>query len=339
MRIAVIGAGAVGGTLAALLDRAGHKVVVTARGEHLAAIMLDGLQLAGAWGSHTARVVARETVMRSADLTIVSTKAADAAAALRESAHAIAANPVVIVQNGLAALTAARVELPRTPLVGGLALFAASFVSPGRVTVTATGSLCLGVPEARATGEHPAPGHDALTLAARILGEALPVTVADDFRGAQWSKLVVNQVNALPAITGLSAQETIAHPGLRRVLVRGIRETIAVAEAGGIRFAPLQGLNNVLLRLVGRVPLPVAGLLPRAMARRMGDVPNPGSTLQSIRRGQLTEVDALNGAVVDAAAAVGRPAPVNSAIVALVHEVERTGRFLTPRQVLARIPD
>ncbi len=272
-------------------------------------------------------MTASETVPHPVDLSILTTKATDAASALLASRESIAATPVVIVQNGLAGLESAAVALPDSELVGGLALFAASLVSPGRVTVTATGSLCLG-------SDSPA----ALDLAARVLGAVLPVTVTSDFRGAQWTKLVVNQVNALPAITGLSAQQTIAHRGLRRILVRGIRETVAIGVASGIRFAPLQGLDDRLLRLVERAPLPLAELLPRAMAKRMGEVPNPGSTLQSIRRGQPTEIDALNGAVVDAAAEVSRAAPVNAAIVALVHEVERTGRFLTPAEVLARVP-
>jgi len=69
----------------------------------------------------------------------------------------------------------------------------------------------------------------------------------------------------------------------------------------------------------------------------MGSVPNPGSTLQSVRRGQLTEIDALNGAVVRAAAAAGVSAPVNAALTAMVHEVERTGRFLTVDEIVARL--
>jgi 2-dehydropantoate 2-reductase len=69
----------------------------------------------------------------------------------------------------------------------------------------------------------------------------------------------------------------------------------------------------------------------------MGSVPNPGSTLQSIRRGQLTEIDFLNGAVVQAAAEHGLTTPINSAIVALVHEVERTGSFVSPADVVRRV--
>jgi 2-dehydropantoate 2-reductase len=69
----------------------------------------------------------------------------------------------------------------------------------------------------------------------------------------------------------------------------------------------------------------------------MGDGPNPGSTLQSIRRGQLTEIDFLNGAVVTAAKQGGLAAPINEQIVALVHEVERSGAFVTPQEVVERV--
>jgi len=66
-------------------------------------------------------------------------------------------------------------------------------------------------------------------------------------------------------------------------------------------------------------------------------VPNPGSTLQSIKRGQLTEIDYLNGAVVAAAHAGGIEAPVNEQIVDLVHEVECAGTFHSPAEVAARV--
>ncbi|MBU1587013.1 MAG: ketopantoate reductase family protein, partial [Actinobacteria bacterium] len=68
-----------------------------------------------------------------------------------------------------------------------------------------------------------------------------------------------------------------------------------------------------------------------------GATPNPGSTLQSIKRGQATEIDYLNGAVVRAAQAIGRTAPVNAELVKLVHEVERTKAFLTPAEVTRRV--
>jgi 2-dehydropantoate 2-reductase len=105
-----------------------------------------------------------------------------------------------------------------------------------------------------------------------------------------------------------------------------------------VRFGAVQGVSGAVLGLIGAAPLALGAAFPRLLARRMGEVPNPGSTLQSIRRGRLTEIDFLNGAVVAAAADGGRSAPVNSALVDLVHEVERTGRFFTPAEVVERVP-
>lgn len=312
-----------GGSLAALLDRAGHDVIVAARGEGLTAIRDHGLRLDGGWGEHVAHVAASEALIEPVQLLIVAVKAPDLADALRANRVA-ATRDVLVVRNGLGAIRDARAVLGDGPSVlGGLALYAASITAPGRVTVTAPASLYLG-------------GSPAAPDVADVLGAALPAHVVEPFENAEWTKLVVNQVNALPAITGLSVQETIADAGLRRILVRSIRETVGIARAKGIRFEPLQGLSDGLLRVVSLVPEAIAEALPRLMARRMGAVPNPGSTLQSVRRGRPTEIDRLNGAVVAAAVEVGRTAPINAALTEMVHEVERTGRFLTPADVIRR---
>lgn len=330
MRIGIIGAGAVGGTLAALLARAGHAVEVTARGGSLDAIRAGGLRLTGAWGDYTAHIEADPEIRHGVELAIITTKAQDASAAVLPSARALSGIPVLVVQNGLASLETMRTALPRADVIGGLALFAASYLRPGDVHVTAAGPLVIG-------GDRSEAALGSL-FTSRVLGEVLPVETTPDFTGAQWSKLIVNQVNALPAITGLSAQEVIGHAGLRRVMTASIREQIRVGLASGIRFGSLQGLSHRMLRVVGALPLDAAGLLPQLFARRMGPVANPGSTLQSIRRGSPTEIDHLNGAVVEAGARVGVSTPVNAAMVALVHEVESTGAFISPASVIARVP-
>ena len=116
-----------------------------------------------------------------------------------------------------------------------------------------------------------------------------------------------------------------------------MRETVRVGVARGIRFGSLQGLGDRRLRFFARLPLPLGQVLPWSMRVRMGDVPNLGSTQQSVRRGQPTEVDFLNGAVVREADAAGVDAPVNRALVELVHEVERTGLHLPAERVLAAV--
>lgn len=328
MKVAVIGAGAVGGAIAAALDRAGHELEVTARGAHLAAIGEHGIRLTGAWGEHRAAVRANPQLTEVPELAIVTTKTTDAEGALRQNAASLRGVPVLIIQNGVTALTTAHTVLPDNDIVGGLAVFAASLVEPGHVAITTPGPIYLGS-ENRS---------EALGVIASVLGAVLPVHTTQNFAGAQWAKLIVNQINALPAITGTSAQATIADRGLRRVLTRSIREAVGVAIDTGVRFERMQGLSHGLLRLLRWLPLWVAQLLPLFMKLRMGKVPNPGSTLQSIRRGQRTEVDYLNGAIVEAATASGMAAPINAALVELVHEVEESGKFFSAAEVVARVP-
>jgi len=329
MRIGVIGAGAVGGTIAALLDRAGNSVQVTARGAHLDNIRSGGLRLSGAWGDHVARVDAAEKLTANPELVFIATKAQDAAAAIRENRASLEGIPVVVVQNGLAGLDQAQTMLPGSSCVGALALFAASYLSPGTVEVTTAANTYIGAGSGRAP--------ETAVAVAKILDAAMPTIAVDNFVGCQWTKLIVNQINAMPAITGMSAQDTLGDARLRRIITASMREAIRVGFDAGVRYGSLQGLTNTLLRFVASSPLWAGQLIPLMMRRRMGETPNPGSTLQSIRRGQATEIDYLNGAVVGEAAQLGRDAPINSALVDLVHEVERTRNFLNAETVSSRM--
>lgn len=331
LRVGVLGAGAVGGTLAALLDRAGHAVLVTARGEHGDALRAHGLRLTGGWGASEHPLAVVDRMPADLDLLVLATKAHDSVAALT-AATACDGVPVLVVQNGLGGADAVRRALPRTPVALGLALFAASLIEPGRIDVTGPAGLTLGGDDA------------ALAVALPLLRDAVPaeVTTAADVRGAQWTKLLVNQVNALPAITGLSVQQVVAHDALRRLLTASMRETAAVGRALGVDWATIGPVGprsvDALLAPPSAPGDPAPGeAVPLALVAGMGEVPNPASTLQSIRRGRTTEIDALNGAVVAAGAGAGVPAPINAALVSLVHEVERTGAFLTPEAVLRAV--
>ncbi|AYG04483.1 ketopantoate reductase family protein [Gryllotalpicola protaetiae] len=317
MRIGVIGAGAIGGAIAALLDRAGHEVEVTARGATLAAIDSAGLRLDGKWGEHTARVTAAGALTRTPELAFLATKAQDAASALELNRDRLAGVPLVVVQNGLEGLETVRRVSPRSPAFGALALYAAQNVEPGRVTITATGTTVV----------------DRSREAAALLASVMPAQVTDNFRGAQWTKLVINMVNGTPAATGLPVQQTVADARLRPIVTGLIREASRVGLAHGVRFDAMQGLSHAGVRFAATAPLWAGQLLPRLMARRMGAVPNLGSTLQSIRRGQRTEIDYLNGAVVAQAEQVGLRAPVNQTVTAAVHAVEDSGRFFSPDEL------
>ncbi|TFD58811.1 ketopantoate reductase family protein [Cryobacterium suzukii] len=328
MRIAVIGAGALGSTFACLLAEQGHDLVVTMRGAALPAVLADGIRLAGGYGDLFARPQAVERLVEPCDLALICTKAQDASAAIAENAAVLDGTPVIVVQNGLDGVTTAEHLLPQSECFGLITIIAAHYEGPGRVRVTTAAPSYL--------GRRDGPVDAATRRWQGVLDAAVPTRVLDNFIGAQWTKLVVNMLNALPAITGLSVQEVIGRADLRRLMTRSMRETVRVGLASGVRFGTLQGLSHRRLRAFAVAPLWAGQVLPLSMRARMGTVPNQGSTLQSLARGQRTEIDFLNGAVVRAAAEAGVTAPVNALLTELVHEAEQSCRFLTPAEVLAR---
>ncbi len=336
MRIAVIGAGAVGGLVAALAARAGHEVLVTARGEHAEAIARGGLRVDGGWGEWVAAVELVESIPnppganpagRALDLIVLATKAHDSAEAMAPwVTHD--GTPVLVLQNGLGGEDAVREALPYSPVAIGLALFAVSLTDPGHVTVTGPNGLTLGGDAA------------AVAVAEPLMRETLPaeIVLAENIRGAQWTKLLINQVNALPAITGLSVQQTIAHSGLRDVLARAMVETVRVGTAAGARWGRIGAVDaEAVARVRTGGAAAAAAELAQHLAAGMGTVPNPASMLQSIRRGRTTEVDAINGVIVDFGNSLGIPTPVNAALVGLVRRAQTGSPALTPAEALARI--
>ncbi|WP_176386605.1 ketopantoate reductase family protein [Gulosibacter sp. 10] len=331
MRIAVIGVGAVGGVLAGLLHRAGHEVSAVVRGETAERIAADGLRVDLPDGAVEARLPVLSSVPPEAELVLLGVRSYSVRAALHEHAAGIGERPVLLLQNGLDAPETAA-EVLRRPdgagLHGGIVLFPATRTAPGRVRLTAYGPARVGPvdPGRRVESER----------IAAVLGDAVPARATGDLRGALWSKLLVNHVNALPAVTGLSVQQVCRHPLLGPLLARALEDAVTVGDALRVRFAGVGVLEpaHVVLIRRGRALDVVRGRLARAFGTR----PNPASTLQSIRRGEPTEIEHLDGAVVRAARQAGLRAPVQEHMVGLVRRVERTGAFLPPRAVRDRMP-
>lgn len=327
VRVGVIGAGAVGGAFAARLERAGHEVRVVARPWTAEVLRERGLVLEGAFGEAHAHPEAVVRLREEIDLALVATKVHDAEDAIRSNLDALRGVPLVVLQNGLGGISLARRVLGTgTPVFGGLTLFAANTVHAGRVRVTAAGATFI--------GEGSGPARAQAVEVAGVLDEALPTRAVDNFQGAAWTKLLVNHLNAIPAITGLSVQEVSADAGLCGVLTRSMRETIAVARSMQVRFTSLGPLRRRDIWLLERLPLGPAMAVPRRLGAGFGPVPNYASTLQSIRRGQRTEIDELNGRVAELGRLHGVPTPVNRILTALVHQVERSGAFFAPATLL-----
>lgn len=332
MRVAILGAGAVGSVLGSLLWRAGEDVVLVGRAAHVAAIHEAGLDVKGVLGGFKATPRAEERLSSRPDLALVTVKTQDVAAVLRENVAFLGGVPIVVLQNGLAGEELAASVVPRSLLVSGVVSLHAQYLIPGHVVLMQSEGLTIG----RADG----PNDATVETIRRVLDKAVPTTVTDNVRGARWTKLVVNLNNVLPALTNASFREVYASPFLRRLAVGLMREGVAVAERAGVRFEPLPGTPVPLVRLVRYLPAALAGAVAaRKAARLETHWPLKGSTWQSVARMRPTEIDYLNGEIVRAGRSAGVPTPLNAAVVALMRQVEEERRFLTPREVEQALAD
>lgn len=306
MRIAVIGAGAVGSVLGSLLWRAGEDVVLVGRAAHVAAIRAAGLNVEGVAGGFKATPHAEERLSARPELALLTVKTQDIVTALRDNAAFLQDLPLVVLQNGLRGEELAATVVPRAQFVSGVVALHAQYLVAGHVVLLQSEGLLIGRPDGR---------NDALVERVRaVLDKAAPTTVTANIRGARWTKLIVNLANVLPALCDASFNHVYKDPFLRSLAADLMREGLAVAQRAGIRLEPIPGTSLPLAQIEAHWP-------------------SKGPVWQSVARGQRTEIDYLNGEVVRLGAELGVPTPLNALVVALMHRVASEGRNLSSPEI------
>jgi len=298
MKIAIVGAGAMGSVYAGLLADAGNEVwAVDVSAEHVAAIRARGLVVAGASGSRTVRVNATTDPadVGPCDLVVIATKAMHVEAAAAAAQPLLGADTVVLpIQNGLGSADRVAAVLGDDRVVIGVAGgFGASLVAPGHVHHNGWELVRL--------GERRGPATDRVHRIARTWEDAgFRVRVHDDVGPLVWEKLVCNVCfSATCAILELTIGEVLDDADAWNVASRCAREAYDVA-----------GTRKIALSFDD----PVAYV--RAFGEKIrGARP---SMLLDVLAGRPSEVDVINGAIVSAAREVGLPAPANEIVTALV---------------------
>ena len=337
--ISVIGGGAIGGLLAGLLARAGCSVELVVREQSQEAYW-EGIRVTTPRGAFRQSVTVRTAPSTSAALLVVAVKMPDLEATCRQLAAAWAAPParaggagpaapdMLLLQNGLEALDLAAWFWPPERLSAAVVELGATALLPGEITYSIPGRLLVGPAQ-------PDQGAAARRIAARLT-PALRADVTEDVRGAQRLKLLVNLNNGAAAATGLTIQQLYATRAGVSLSLGVMREGLAVLDAAGI--APPVNRRSLALRAVLSLP-DAFGLSALRLARiAMGQrAPVYSSTLQSLLRHRPTEIRWLNGAIVRLSQEHNVPAPRNSAIVAVVEELEAgqaRAAFVTPGALL-----
>jgi 2-dehydropantoate 2-reductase len=304
IRVAVLGAGAVGCFFGGMLARAGHKVTLIGRAAHVEAFRSGGLRFEGLKFDERVAVEAstEADAVREARLVLFCVKSTDTERAAEQMAPFLDPTSVVLnLQNGVdnteriqQKMQAARVPCPVVPAV---VYVATEMAGPGHLKHHGRGDLVIGT-----LGSRPS---EATLLQIRqwFAAAGVPVVISGNVAGELWMKLVVNcAYNALSAITQLPYGRMIEGPGVRETMRAVVEETLAVASASGVTMAP-----DALAKTYG-----VAGAMPTQYS----------STAQDLARGKPTEIDHLNGFIVRRGEALGIATPVNRALHALVKLLE-----------------
>ena len=344
-RIAIVCAGAVGSHVGGHLTRAGYApILVDFWPEHVEAMRRDGLKLTGmtepecfeqpveAWHITELERLSRE---RPVDIAFVCAKSYDTVWATEMIRQYLAPNGFVVsLQNGINEERVAGVVGWGKTLGAIASLIAVELHGPGQVrrNVQLGGErhtvFRVGEPHGRIT--------DRARSIAEMLGHVDSARATSNLWGERWSKLVINSMrNPMSAATGLGGNDADRLDYTRRLAIRIAGEAIRIGLAHGFTLEKLYGIEPERVAEAAEgsneAMTEVEEVLERnAQGRSGGQRPSMG---QDIQKGRRTEIDYLNGLVVDYGERLGLPADANRAIVEVVKRVERKEIAPAPENV------
>ena len=300
-----MGAGGVGSYFGGMLARAGIDVTLIGRPAHVEAIQRGGLLLDTASLRERVQIGASTDpdAVAGAGFVLFCVKTTDTETASRSLVPHLAPEAIVVsLQNGVDNVERIRAAsgIEALPAVVYIAV---ALPEPGHVKHFARGELAIG--ELSARGHTTQVGTERCRRVAELFASAkIPCRISSNIEADLWSKFVFNCAgNAVAAIAQTTYGAAARERHTREVMGRLIEETVAVARVSGVRLPETDFVQTGLKFLEGMT-----------MAT--------SSTAHDIARGKRTEIDSLNGLVVERGAELGIPTPVNLAVYALVKLLE-----------------
>ena len=294
-RVAVVGAGAVGGYFGGMLARAGVPVVMIARPSFVDAVRKSGLLLDTVQFQERIQVetAAAISAAKGADYVLFCVKTIDTAEAAKELANCVSPSTVVIsLQNGVNNAEEIR-KVSGIEALSAVVYVAAAMPSPGHVKHLGRGDLVIG------------PKNDKTEKFAALCEKAkVPCRITENIEGDLWTKLVWNcALNALSGLSRVTYGEIIASEDAKKIVEVAVSEVLAVARAK--KIVP-PGLEDPKAALAGSLKI----------AEQMSGMRS--STAQDMVRGKRTEIESLNGYVAKLGSVLGVSTPVNHTLYTLV---------------------
>ncbi|WP_118180579.1 ketopantoate reductase family protein [Paraburkholderia phosphatilytica] len=304
MKIAILGAGALGCAIGAALTEGGHETwLLDSSPIHVEAMRRDGLQVDDAAGSRrvTVRAATQAAEIGAVELVIVLVKSFHTAAAMRGALALVGQTTLVLsLQNGLGHEDVLADVVGRERVLAGKTYVGGVLRGPGHIESGVKGKATyIGELDGRITSR-------ALAIADAFNSAGLLTTVSDNIVGTMWDKLLINvATGALTGITSLTYGQLYDEPLLKATALAAVSEAMAAAKAAGVTLSIAAPEEAWTLAAEG---------LPSSFRTSM---------LQSLEKGLATEIDFINGSVVRWGERLGMPTPVNATLVACIKGIER----------------
>ncbi len=326
MKVAVIGLGAIGGLVACYLKARGIPVIAVGRPEQKEAVERGGFVIDGVRGRSCVYLDVRPRLEERVDLAIVTVKTQDIRDAVDKSRVFLAQADILSAQNGVRADKLLGLMLGDERIISSIVMFGATYVPYNKVVHNFEGKWLIG---------RPGGSNDAKVKAVvDFLTPAFAAEEVENIQAMKWTKIFLNSGNALPAILGKSIQETYANMEMCKLALRLQGEGFDLLEKLGIAPASMPEFDVEKLKSLTRMPLDQAAPIYSQIMVNLSKEPLYGSILQSIRRGRPSEIDYINGEFANQAKLHNIDAGLNFRIVEMVHQVERSGRYMTEDDIL-----
>ncbi len=322
MRWLVWGAGAIGGTLAAYLVRAGYDVTVVDNvAAHVDAINRDGLQITGPIESFVAQMPAftPETVSGTWDMIMLATKAHHTESAMRALLPYLSPDGCVIsAQNGLNEIAIAQIA-GESRTVGAFVNFGADYLEPGVIHFGGRGAVVVGEINGTMT-----PRSQAIRDAWAAFDDRAIVT--PNIWGYLWGKEAYGAMLFATALTDESIADALVMPQYRQVYIALAQEMLAVAAARGVSPESFDGFDPSSYLASAPTGAAERSLDQLVAHNRKSAKTHSGIWRDLAIRKRSTEVDAQLGIVVSLGIEANVPTPITARLVQLIHEIERGER-------------
>lgn len=325
----LVGAGAIGGTVAVLGKEAGYDISLLCHGEQTKkTIENEGFFLHGAKGEHKAFFECfaspEELGDEKFDIVIIATKFQTVPEIAEKLLKNLREDSLVVgMQNGILTDRLAQV-VGKERAVGVMIGFGATKNAANDVTMTSLGEMYVGMTD----GYHP--GN--LDYLKELFSVVLPTEISDNILRQQYSKLIINScINATAAITGLTLGKMVDDRRARTLYLAIAREAMRVAKKMGLNV-PKYGkmLNYKMLMLADNSVYNACCRYVVWLVSKLKYSSVKPSTLQSLEKGETTEIEIFNGYIAKLGNDFGIETPVNTKLTAMIHEIERGERKITP---------